>query len=128
MHSFLIRDNEKARITDTLTVMKEMNERIEMLSRQILQSVGTNEAKLTAELYDTMLSSVLIHVFNMLEIKIIPKIIIENEDLISFMSYSAPNYRGNIIAGVDKDYSELRNKLLIVLDKYGFTTETYLLK
>jgi Domain of unknown function (DUF4062) len=56
LFAFLTHSNEDARVADTLAMLKEVNERIEMLSRQILKSVGTDEAKLTAALYDKMLS------------------------------------------------------------------------
>lgn len=56
MFSFLVKENEKARIDDTLALISGVNERIEMLSRQILASVGSDQAKLTAELYDLIYS------------------------------------------------------------------------
>jgi uncharacterized protein DUF4062 len=55
MFSFLLGQNENARVADTLTMLKSVSERVEMLSRQILESVGTKTAKLTALLYDRML-------------------------------------------------------------------------
>jgi hypothetical protein len=57
MFSFLTGQNEAARVTDTLAMLSEVNARVEMLSRQILKSVGTDEAKVTAALYDQMLAS-----------------------------------------------------------------------
>src|SRR5262249_50278843 len=38
MHSYLIASNEEQRVTDTLSVMTKMSERIEILSEQILKS------------------------------------------------------------------------------------------
>jgi hypothetical protein len=55
MFSFLLRQNESARVVDTLSMLTSISERVEMLSRQILESVGTKTAKLTAELYDKVL-------------------------------------------------------------------------
>ncbi len=55
MFSFLLSRNESERVTDTLTMLRGISERVEMLSRQILESVGTKTAKITAELYDRML-------------------------------------------------------------------------
>jgi len=57
MFSFLTRANEGTRVADTLEMFASVNARIEMLTRQILQSVGTDEAKLTSKLYDQMLAS-----------------------------------------------------------------------
>lgn len=61
MHSFLTRSNENQRVADTLVVMTEMNQRIEMLSEQILKSVGTDAALAVAEMYAQMLRSGCVH-------------------------------------------------------------------
>jgi hypothetical protein len=61
MHSFLVRSNEGQRVADTLAVMTEMNQRIEMLSEQILKSVGSDAAIAVAEMYAQMLRSSCIH-------------------------------------------------------------------
>lgn len=55
MFAFLLKKNEDARVADTLAMLTTISERIEMVSRQILGSVGTKVAKLTAALYDKML-------------------------------------------------------------------------
>ena len=56
MFSFLTKTNEQERLADTLTLISSVNERVEMISRQILASVGNDQAKLTAELYDLIYS------------------------------------------------------------------------
>lgn len=55
MFSFLTRSNEDKRVSDTLSQLSVMNDRIQFLSNQILASVGTDVAKVKAELYELML-------------------------------------------------------------------------
>lgn len=54
MFSFLTRQNEERRVTDTLSALTQMSEKIEFLSTQILKSIGTDEANLMVDLYDVM--------------------------------------------------------------------------
>lgn len=53
---FLTAENEEKRVADTLAMLTSVNERIEMLSKQILNSVGTPHAKINVEMYDKMLN------------------------------------------------------------------------
>lgn len=55
MFSFLTSLSEEGRVSDTLSALTKMSEKIEFLSKQILSSVGTEKAKLTILLYDTMI-------------------------------------------------------------------------
>jgi hypothetical protein len=57
MFDFLSAKNESQRVADTLSTLAEMNARIEMLSKQILVSVGTADAKIDADLYEELLAS-----------------------------------------------------------------------
>lgn len=57
MYTFLAMQNEQARVFDMLSTLSEMNARIEMLSKQILKSVGTENAKIDAALYEEMIAS-----------------------------------------------------------------------
>ena len=57
MFAYLSGSNQERRVADTLSMLTEMNVRAEMLSKQILRSVGTEHAKLSAQLYDLMLST-----------------------------------------------------------------------
>ncbi len=52
MFSFLTRQNEDKRVADTLAALKQVSDKVEVLSTLILKSVGTDEAKLMNELYD----------------------------------------------------------------------------
>ena len=51
MYSFLTVKNEGQRLESTLDALSQVNERVQMLSEQILKSVGTPDAKLAAILY-----------------------------------------------------------------------------
>ena len=142
MHSFLTRDNETARVGNTLEIMREMNERIEMLSRQILRSVGTNEAKLTAELYDAMLSHEVVRDLSYMRSHPTPRTLLQHTDLDSCASalridlvveerdessvaasghMSRPRYTED-----SKQYLVLREKLLGILQSHGLTPEAYI--
>lgn len=57
MYSFLTRDNEEKRVHNTLSVITDINTKIEMLTKQILNSVGTDNAKLEAKFYEMMMSN-----------------------------------------------------------------------
>jgi Domain of unknown function (DUF4062) len=55
MFSFLTTLSEEERVSDTLSELTKMSEKIEFLSKQILNSVGSDKAKLTIKLYDAMI-------------------------------------------------------------------------
>lgn len=61
MHSFLVGASENERVADTLAALADMNRHIEILSSQILKSVGSTEAQAVAEMYARMLGSRVIH-------------------------------------------------------------------
>lgn len=82
MFSFLAAANESSRVADTLSVMQEMSERNEMLSRQILSSVGTERAKMTAALYDTMLSHNVTRTLQDWGWSITPIVVLQNETIV----------------------------------------------
>lgn len=54
MYSFLTAKNENERLATTLDALSQVNERVQMLSEQILRSVGTPDAKLAAILYEVV--------------------------------------------------------------------------
>ncbi len=57
MHSFLTIQSHGERVEDSLEMLADVNQRIEMLSTQILKSVGTSQAKAVAQMYARMLDS-----------------------------------------------------------------------
>jgi hypothetical protein len=143
MYSFLTRDNENARVTDTLAIMKEMNERVEMLSRQILRSVGTHEAKIAAELYDEMLSYDVVRIISYMGRRPTPQVIIENNNLdncalaldLKFKINKKQTGYSYSVGGdiskpqhdvIAKSYAALRAKLLEIIKRHDMTPEQYI--
>lgn len=142
MFSFLSAANESARVTDTLVVMREMSERIEMLSRQILRSVGTDAAKMTAALYDTMVSHVAPRELQFIGCRPTPAAILQNDTfaqsaealgvklkIVSDKSYSMTG-DGEIdrrhLETTSNDYLQMRQELLRILEEFGVSPEQYL--
>ncbi len=52
MFSFLTSESEAHRVADTLTALTEMSQKIEFLSREVLNTVGDNISRAAARLYD----------------------------------------------------------------------------
>jgi hypothetical protein len=115
-----------------------------MLSRQILRSVGNTEARLTAELYDKILSSRPVHDMMYWNIRPTPEAILSNlsfEDCVeSFGVFlyvdDDPDCEYSVSQGdsisrgafnLDTQlYEELRQSLIDVLTKYNITVEDFL--
>lgn len=81
MHSFLTSQNEEERVSDTLAVMAEMNRRIEMLSEQILKSVGSKEAQAIAEMYARLIGQEFVHDLDFIGVKVGPADVLEHETI-----------------------------------------------
>lgn len=143
MFDFLNSKNEAARVADTLSTLAEMNSRIEMISKQILISVGTEDAKIDAALYEELLTSASIrdlaycgvrptpvHVLVNSSFRSCAKSLgltldIEEEDEFSIGSdgtISRPNFTAH-----SREYKELRQILVDILKRNGTTPEKYLM-
>jgi len=86
MFSFLSKKNEENRLMDTLSMLGNMNERIEILSHQILKDVCSDEANITVKLYESILDNDAFRDLGLFKIKPTPRDIIESstlEDLVS---------------------------------------------
>ena len=141
MFSYITTTNEEARIGDTLSMLTEMNERIEMLSKQILRSVGTEHAKLSAQLYDLILSSEAIRDLAWIGLKPTPVSVLLNStyrscakslggtlnivdsddfSLGSDSSISRPRFEAN-----SSKYKQLRQKIVDSLGEAGMSAEEF---
>ncbi len=54
MYNFLTQQGESKRVSDTLSTLTEMSDRIEFLSKQILASVGTGIEDINVKIYEQM--------------------------------------------------------------------------
>lgn len=141
MYSFLKKDNEEKKLHDTLSVISHMNEKIEMLSKQILDSVGTKKSKLIASLYEEILEHQCINDLTAWKIKPNIQLILQNDSFSKLLHEMNFNY--NIISddesyvfsgdgsisnsrfkGDSKDYVELRNKLIDMIESSGESQES----
>jgi hypothetical protein len=144
MFSFLLRQNEEARVTDMLGMLKAVSERVEMLSRQILESVGTKTAKLTATLYDKMLQHECIRDMAYMGARPTPKAVIASKSFEECFKMSGGKKldvdlkRRDSAVGADgwisggrfeKDATELealRSELVKLIQDEGYSIKSYL--
>lgn len=143
MFSFLTRQNEDRRVADTLSALTQMSEKVEFLSTQILNSIGTEEAKLLSELYELMVGSECFRDLAYFELKPSPKDILQKE---SFKDCAAslgrvlrkPPMGEDFVMSKDgeiadyklesdnKDYLRLHKEMIEVLSKYNVSLEDFL--
>jgi hypothetical protein len=100
MFSFLTEVSEEARISDTLSVLTSMSERIELLSSQILDSVGSQKAIVTTKLYELMMDFECYRDLRFINIKASPK------DILKAESYAKLGKKFGVEIRVDKDASD----------------------
>jgi len=141
---FLSFRNENRRVADTLSTLAEMNSRIEMLSKQILVSVGTEDAKIDAALFEEMIGSEAVRDLAYCKVRPTPVHVLVNssyracarslgvvfkireveENSVSMDgSISRPRFEQNSM-----EYKRLRQKLTDLLKQHGTTPESYLSK
>ncbi len=131
--------------TDTLATLAKMNARIEMLPKQILKSVGTEDAKIDAALYEEMLASHAIRDLAYVKLKPTPASVILSPSLRSCAKSlgkeleidedtedNSINADGVIsrerFNGASNDYKRLRQRLVEMLHESGLSPEEYLKK
>jgi len=144
MFDFLSRRSEERRVADTLTTLAEMNARIEMLSKQILVSVGTEDAKIDAELYEELMGSEAIRVLTYWRTRPSPVHVLVNasfracakalgvdltiEDETDYDISSDRRIARHKFDYVSKDYKSLRQRLGEILKAANTSPEAYLTK
>ncbi|RAP23323.1 hypothetical protein C2W59_02903 [Bacillus pumilus] len=143
MFSFLTKQNEEDRLIDTLSMLGNMNERIELLSKEILRSVGSDDSKITIKLYDEMIANSCISDLGLWEIKPSPAEILQYNSVDDLVSYF-----GQVIK-IDEEeegvtithgraelsklkyeelsdcYQELREVMINILKKHNISVEEY---
>jgi len=153
MFSFLLQRNEASKVADGFAMLQEVNQRIEVLSRQILTSVGSESAKLTAELYDAMFATEAIRDLAWFGLHPTPATIIQHQTFQQCAgSLGKPitvyipdpdieddeDHDGSLFGDGqigqwrlkknEAQYLKLRERLLAILKGYGLTPEDYLLQ
>ena len=145
MLSFLSEKNEADRVSDTLSILKAISERVEVMSRQILEFVGSKAAKLCITMYDIMLQYgcfrdiaylsgrvtprevLLCHDFsaccNLLNLEI--EVSVEEDEDENFISSSGNispvRFRENA-----QEYARARKELLDMLDHSGLSRDDFI--
>ncbi|WP_112076406.1 DUF4062 domain-containing protein [Herbaspirillum rubrisubalbicans] len=144
MFDFLNNKSQAQRVADTLTTLGEMNARIEMLSKQILVSVGTEDAKVDAALYEEMLASEAIRDLSFWKLRPTPAHVLVNETFRACaksmgLDIRVTKTKGRVmmissVSSMSKaryikastEYSQLRDTLLEKLKTAGISVEKYL--
>ena len=142
MFDFLSTRNEERRVADTLSTLAEMNARIEMLSKQILVSVGTEDAKIDAALYEELIASEAIRDLAFWKVRPTPVHVLVNATFRACAKSMGANFAieedKEYSLGGDKtisrprfvgdsnEYKRLRQRLIEILKASGMTPESYL--
>jgi hypothetical protein len=139
LHAFLTSQNTVRQVTDTLEMLEDMNRQIEVLSTQILKSVGTESAKATARMYAKLLESRAMDDLKDIGANPTPSQVILNETFDDFAASigvpwhppedpetsisSVGEISGERHRGSSTDYTRLRNELLDLLTEAGMSAE-----
>ncbi|ABY42431.1 DUF4062 domain-containing protein [Bacillus mycoides] len=143
MYSFLTKQNEEDRLIDTLSMLGTMNERIELLSKEILNSVGTRDSKITIKLYDEMIANECIRDLGLWQIKPSPVAILLNETIEDLVIYYGKSIKINDAEGFSithsrselsqlkyealvECYNDLKESMVNVLKEHNISIEQYI--
>lgn len=142
MFSFLTSANEQARVSDMFAALTGMSEKIEMLSKQILTSVGTDSAKLDAALYEEMIASSAIRDMALWKLRPTPisvllyssfrscaKALGVDPKVDEATDMESVGYDGTIsrpaFVAASRSYQQLHIKLIEIIRKHNKTPEEY---
>ncbi|MER2126306.1 DUF4062 domain-containing protein [Solibacillus sp.] len=144
LFNFLSKQNEENRLMDTLSVLSDMNERIEILSREILKNVGTPLSMITVKLYDAIINHEIMENVNYIGLEISPEKILENESIDEMLNSDKIPYlfdenleaytrvKDNLLIlskWAYKDYSDnynaIREKLISILSENNMAVDDY---
>lgn len=143
MYSYLINDNESKRLSSTLAGLEQINERIEMISKKILESVGSEKSNIEIELFGMMIKSDVLRTLSFWGTSPKPASILINSTFRSCAkslgveirieeddegitiggdgSISRPNFDNH-----SNRYKKLRHDMIDYLEQKGFTPEQFL--
>jgi hypothetical protein len=121
LYRFLTTEGEARRTADILEALGRANERIELLARSVVESVGDPMTKATVALYDILLNHEVIQDFQMWHIPVFPKAILDKKTIDEFCGGRievVPEYEGFTISGGGPPYK-------LSKDKYEADAEEY---
>jgi Domain of unknown function (DUF4062) len=130
----LTQRKEANKVKDSLQAINALGERIELLSEQILSSVGSDLAKITAQCYDIMLKHECIRDLSYMGVRATPAMVLSNEQfpelmMVSGKIFKIPEDKEGITISSDgtmspmkyeicvKSYETLRQELLQFLEE-----------
>ncbi len=114
MFNFLVHKNEESRVLDTLVALENVNERIELLSKEILKSVGSEEAQLTVKLFEASMHNQCITDLPFMEIKAQPVDILRFDSLEELVE----NFGGSIFIDTEDEDNRLSKDGTMSLSRY----------
>jgi len=143
---FLTSKNEEQRVADNLSILTSLSQQIAMLSKQILSSVGTQHAKVTARLFEEMVQYECVRDAGYFSLKPTPVSVLMNNTFLDWIKYLGKEPRiyvppddeseisisgdGSMSKGhlaiSEKTYKQLKEKLLDILKQYKLSVEQYL--
>ncbi len=95
-NKYLTDDNETNRVSSLLQEIKNTNEKIEFLSRQVVSTIGNPITQLRVKVYDYLVGQNIAHDLSLWDIKPTPEIFLENHSLEDVCNH-------NIVSDVDDD-------------------------
>ncbi|AUF97202.1 hypothetical protein CXQ80_15865 [Pseudomonas sp. 02C 26] len=137
MFSFLLQDNENARVADTMTHLIEINEKIAFLSSELLSSLGSKESNILASLYELMIGRESVKALLSTGYKPTPIAILSSDSLLScttnlgktikitddksFVTSGSGIIQSAYLKRMEKDYTELKDEMIYTIESSGST-------
>lgn len=151
MYRFLSTDSEAKRVGDILKSISYTNEKIEFITRQLINNVGNKDTKLTVTLYDIVMNSPIVRTLSIWKVKLSPAQVLKYESVQDYcdnsksviclnsisadedeegwtLSHGSPPYRASrsAVKDLEKEYLILRSILLKTIDKEGVSLKEFL--
>lgn len=143
MHFYITSDTEAKRVNQLFESIELATEKIEYFTRQMANTMGSDQTKLEIDLYDLMLNYEAIRDIKTWNVKVSPKIILQNETIDKLcsnkimiderekgisMTYGGPPYRLSKPAytRLKRSYKELRQALIDKIREDGKSFENFI--
>ncbi|WP_368086110.1 DUF4062 domain-containing protein [Arthrobacter sp. UNCCL28] len=143
MHSFLTNGSKEAQVVDTLAVLTNVNERVEVIAEQILRSVGTSEDRLYVRLLQEMIQSSVVSDLRFMDGKPTPGVMLSSRTVqecalsLGIDLRELPDLEGHEdtigasgqvspirLARMERQFIELQARLIAITEEYGLAPES----